>query len=34
MGRVGPVICKGFLIGGSCVYILVGWSGSLLSGVQ
>ena len=34
MGRVGPVACEDFLVAGTCVCILVGGPGSLLSGVQ
>ena len=34
MGGVALVACRGFLVGGSCVYVLVGGAGSLLSGVQ
>ena len=34
MGGVGLVVCKGFLVGGACVCVLVGGAGSLLSGVQ
>ena len=33
MGGVGLVACHGFLIGGACVYVLVGGTG-LLSLVQ
>ena len=28
------VVCQGFLVGGTCVCVLVGVAGSLLSGVQ
>ena len=34
MGGVGLVTCQGFLVGGTCVCVLVGGAGSLLSGVQ
>ena len=34
VGRVGPVACQDFLVGGTCACILVGGAGSLLSGVQ
>ena len=34
MGGVALVACQGFLVGGSCVCVLVGRVGSLLSGVQ
>ena len=34
MGGVGPVACQGFLAGGTCICVLVGRAGSLLSGVQ
>ena len=34
MGRVGWVACQGFLVREACVYVLVGGSGFLLSGVQ
>ena len=34
MGGVGLVTCQGFLIGGTCVCVLVGGAGSLLSEVQ
>ena len=34
MGGVGLVACQSFLVGGACVYVLVGGSVSLLSGVQ
>jgi len=31
---VGPMASQGFLVGGACVFVLVGGDGSLLSGVQ
>ena len=31
MGGVGPVPCESFLIGGTCVCVLVGGAGSCLS---
>ena len=29
MGGVGLVACQGFLVGGACIYVLVGGTGSL-----
>ena len=34
MGGVGRVACQGFLVRESCVSVLMGEAGSLLSGVQ
>ena len=34
MGGAGPGACQGFLVGGTCVDVLVSGGGSLLSGVQ
>ena len=34
MGGVGLVACPGFLVRGTCVCVLMGVNGSLLSGVQ
>ena len=34
VGGVGLVACQGFLVRGACVCVLVGGSGSLLSGVH
>ena len=34
VGGVGLVPCQGFLVRGACVCVLVGGSGSLLSGVH
>ena len=34
VGAVGRVACQGFLVRGACVCVLVGGSGSLLSGVH
>ena len=34
MGGVGQVACQGFLVRESCVSVLMGEAGSLLSGVQ
>ena len=34
MGGVGLVTCQGLLVGGTCVCVLVGGAGSLLSGMQ
>ena len=31
MNEVGPVPCKGFLVGGTCACVLVDGAGSLLS---
>ena len=34
VGGVGRVVCQCFLVRGTCVSVLVGGTGSLLSGVQ
>ena len=34
MGGVGQVACQGFLVRETCVSVLVGGAGFLLSGVQ
>ena len=34
MGGVGQVACQGFLVRDTCVGVLVGGAGFLLSGVQ
>ena len=34
MGGVGLMACQGFLVRGACVCVLVGGTGSLLSGEQ
>ena len=34
MGEVGPLAGQGFLVGGTCVCVLVSGAGSPLSGVQ
>ena len=34
MGGVGRVACQGFLVRDTCVSVLVGGAGSILSGVQ
>ena len=34
MGGVGRVACQGFLVREACIGVLVGGTGSLLSGVQ
>ena len=34
VGGVGQVACQGFLIRETCISVLVGGAGSLLSGVQ
>ena len=34
VGGVGPVAYQGFLVEGVCICVLVGGSGSLLSGMQ
>ena len=34
MGGVELLACQGFLVGGSCVYVLVGGAGSLWSAVK
>ena len=34
MGGVGPLTCQDFLVGGACVSVLVGGTGSPFPGVQ
>ena len=34
MGEVGPVVCLGFMLGGTCAYVLVGGGEFFPSGGQ